>query len=256
MKSFDIEGASHDDHIFRTIIKNRSFYEEPLLRYMLSCMNFSRKKNTLTIDVGANIGNHSIFMRSFLSDFLIAIEPNPKVLPLLQRNLSKNIDNYTIFDYAVGEAECVATIDIPDDVKNNVGMAKVSFDGSGEKINVKTLDSIFDQWKKTQNKSHTISAIKIDVEGMELSVLKGAKIIIANHKPDIFAEAATTEEYKKLNNYLTELGYRKLSKWGATPVYHFAYKPTLLQIAATKGAEIFQKIRRLKLGLSRQLSRN
>jgi FkbM family methyltransferase len=246
MKSFDIEGISQDDHLFKRIVETQSFYEKDLLEYMYSLLRNSTTRKTLAIDVGANIGNHSIFMRSFLSDYLIAIEPNAKILPFLRRNLSMNINNYAIYDCAVGEANATATLVLPEGAKNNIGMARVSFNGNGNTVQIYPLDSIVDKWQQSRREQCNVSVIKIDVEGMELAVLKGAVKTITKYKPHIFVEAATAEEYRKLNDYLQGLGYRKLSKWAATPVFHFAFDPSLLLILRARRAELFRSIQRIK----------
>src|SRR3989338_10130702 len=90
-KLFDVEGVSQEDHIYKEIIKNRSFYEIDLLEYMYLINKCLHKENTIAIDVGANIGNHSIFFQSFLTDHVISVEPNPNVLPILEKNLNQNI---------------------------------------------------------------------------------------------------------------------------------------------------------------------
>lgn len=270
MKSFDIEGVSQDDYISKIITISQSFYEEEILDYMYSFTKFPHRKKTLAIDIGANIGNHSVFMRSFLSDHLIAVEPNPKVLPVLQRNLSKNIEGYTIYNCAAGKVNGIATIAVPNEDRNNIGLAKVlrnekemeSFtrDPLTSKwkhynIEVSTLDSIFYEWQGSRDEPYHISVIKIDVEGMEPTVLTGAEKIISIHKPNIFVEATTTEEYIRLNNQLRGLGYRKLSKWPPAPVYHFAFKPTMLQLVKARRIELFHTMRRIKSRLIKLLSR-
>ncbi len=246
---FAIEGVSEHDHIFKQIARNHNFYEEDLLRYLAFISKTTKRRGKrLAVDVGANIGNHSIFMRAFLSEHLIAIEPNPVVLTVLRKNLDRNIDNYTIYACGVGEREGVASIAIPDNATHNVGMAKLSFDEQGDEIRVKTLDSIIDKWQATQDESFCVSVIKIDVEGMELSVLKGAVKTIKKHKPHIFVEAATDEEYRLLKHYLKGLSYYKTSKWAATPVYHFAFEP---DIGLLSKIFIYKAIRYVKIRLKR-----
>ncbi|MCB2262719.1 MAG: FkbM family methyltransferase [Candidatus Thiosymbion ectosymbiont of Robbea hypermnestra] len=268
--SFDIEGVSQDDYIFNSISMTRSFYEKDLLDYMHSVVKFphKNKNKTLAIDVGANIGNHSIFMRSFLSDHLIAIEPNPEVLPILRRNLAKNIEDYTIYNRAVGDAEGTATIAVPDKERNNAGLARVlSHDGHGKRetstldpfidkwsryeIEVSTLDSILEEWREGRDEGYEVSVIKIDVEGMESAVLTGAENTISDHRPNIFVEATTAEGYRELNNRLRRFGYRRMSKWPPAPVYHFAFKPTIPRIVRARHAQSLHTMRRITSRMTR-----
>ena len=252
-KQFHIEGVSQEDHIFKNISDTKSFYELDLLKYMHKILRHDKTDPTVIIDVGANIGNHSIFMQCFLSDFIISIEPNPAVTPVLRKNLSRNVTGYEVFECAVGKVESTANISVPDQVKNNIGMAKVNFGGLGDRIAVTTLDSLFNKWKKNHINPCRVSAIKIDVEGMELGVLQGAKEIIATHKPNIFVEAATIQEFEILNDYLDQFGYKMLSKWAVTPVYHFCFKPTYKQIIIVRYAQLQHLLHGLKLRLASTL---
>lgn len=228
-KLFNIEGIEND-LIYDNISRLGTFYEINLLEYIYRIKSFfqSKDKKNIVLDVGANIGNHSIFFGSFIANHLIAIEPNPEVLPILRNNLSKNIESYTLFESAVGEKEGLGTIFFPEYSANNYGEAKIDSESETGSIKISTVDSIISSWKQKEKNSFTVSLIKIDVEGMELQVLKGAKKTILEYKPHIFAEAETKEEFKKVYSYLKSLGYKKLpGHWAATPVHQYVYNPSL-----------------------------
>lgn len=227
-KVFDIEGVSEDDYIYKSILRADTFYEVDLLEYIESVKSFfpSVRGRNVAIDIGANIGNHSIFLSSFIADHLIAIEPNPDVLPKLRRNLSKNGCNYTLYECAVGESESKGSIVVPKSMNDNIGATRVDPKDTDGKIEVLTLDSVISSWKKNEKNDISVSLIKIDVEGMEPQVLKGAKDTIIEYTPHIFAEAATKEEFERINDCLQPLGYRRLpGKWASTSVYHFVKNP-------------------------------
>jgi len=230
-KSFKVRGISQNDHIYKNIVCSHSFYEMELLKYIQTVKFFfsSEFEDTLAIDVGANIGNHSIFFRSFITKYLISIEPNPEVLPTLRENLSHNIDNFTLYDCAVGDKSSKGNVIMPKNMLNNIGAAQIVIQNNNGKVSIVTLDSIFLSWKKNNKINNmSISLIKIDVEGMEVLVLKGSVDIISKYRPHIFAEAATKVELDNILGFLHPLGYSKLPvKWGETPVYHFVYKPNL-----------------------------
>ncbi|MEH6552215.1 MAG: FkbM family methyltransferase [Pseudomonadales bacterium] len=235
---FDIEGVAEDDHIYQCIVRSGTFYELDLLEHirLLKPFFYSKSYKNVVIDIGANIGNHSLFFSSFLADHLIAIEPNPHVLPILRRNLSKNIDNYTLLEHGVGEKEGTGTLVLPD--AHNIGGARIDLQSNTGNISISTLDSAFSSWKENECEPISLALIKIDVEGMEPQVLKGAENTIAEYKPHIFAEAATKEELHRISSYLNPLGYRKLpGHWAATPVYHFAHNPSFSLI--TKAYSIY-----------------
>ncbi len=231
-KIFDIEGVSNNDYLYQRIVRTGVFYEIDLLEYIYRLKPFLRVKNRkhVALDVGANIGNHAIFFGSFLAEHLIAIEPNPDVIPVLRRNLSKNVDDYTLYECAVGEKAGRGTLVAPED---NIGAARVDLQNEEGNTEITTLDIVFSSWRQTQNDPIYLSLIKIDVEGMEAQVLKGAENTILEYRPHIFVEAATKEGFDGVCSYLCSLGYRKLpGRWAATPVYHFAYKPGLGLLAS------------------------
>lgn len=223
-RDFNITGASVKDHLYKVLCSTGTFYEIALLKYIAYFMKHSRRENSIAIDVGANIGNHSIFFQSFLTEYVIAVEPNPKALPALKRNLSTNIENYTIYEWGLGEASGKGSMILPDNASDNVGMARLNL-GHGD-IGVMTLDSLMEEWHARHNVKGRITLIKVDVEGMELSVLKGAKKTIETYRPHLLIEAATDSELSDLKYYLEGFGYQPLCHYGITPVYHFCYIPT------------------------------
>ncbi len=228
--AFDIKGVSEDDHVYQEIVRAKSFYELDLLEYVYRLRRELRATDgkNVVIDIGANIGNHSIFLRSFLADTLIAIEPNAKVVPVLRRNLAKNVADYAVFDCAVGEREGRGTIMIPDGMENNAGAAGIEFSDDTGGVVVSTLDLVMADWEKEHGAAVRLPLLKIDVEGMELDVLKGATDTLRDHRPHILVEALTDTDVETINQFLRPLGYRKLpGRWGFSPVHHFAYKPRI-----------------------------
>lgn len=249
-KTFNIFGVSKEDHIYQNIVNNHTFYEIDLLEYISNIRKFFQPENSITIDVGANIGNHSIYFESFICDHVIAIEPNSEVLPILIKNLRLNTNNYTIYENALGEEESVGRIILPENSKKNNGMTKIECfmknDGTNNTIKILTLDSIIDDWKQKNPCQGCVSMIKIDVEGMELAVLKGAQNTIRKYRPHLFIEAATLTEFNELNHYLNSLGYRPLTHLAVTPVYHFAFKPTKSLRIFVSWFRFLRKVKKVK----------
>ena len=62
------------------------------------------------------------------------------------------------------------------------------------------------------------AAMKLDVEGMALEVLKGARRTLAANLPSLHVEAFPYE-YEAINNFLTEMGYRKVAQVSDDHVY-------------------------------------
>ena len=160
------------------------------------------------IDVGAHIGTHTIAMARLVGDegLVFAFEPQVKIYQELLVNLDLNeITNVHTYFAALGESQSRISM-IPPPVYNE-GHASVG--EGGNRVELKTLDS----YQFTD-----VSVIKIDVEGAENGVLKGARQTITQNKPVILIEimgghdfdSATPEVKAKIQStldLLTELGY-------------------------------------------------
>ncbi len=161
----------------------------------------SRKKTNLVIDVGAYIGNHSVFFSKYFKN-VISFEPNSFSYKLLQLNtLSKK--NIKIYNYGLSKKNSVKDFYSYD----------LNFGGSSviqnKNLKYKKIKAKFVKFDGLKIKKKA-DLIKIDVEGDELNVLKGMNKYILKHKPTIVFECQISEfkngttqviEYLKKNNY-------------------------------------------------------
>lgn len=193
------------DHIGLKINMEGRYERDSLdiLRKFLVSQNLIETSD-FAIDIGANIGNHSVFFAEFFSR-VYSFEPNPKTFKLLEFNCNgKNIIliNYGLSDICGRLRFAVSS--------TNIGGSRVILeDGpvSGEiiHIDVHRLDDI-EEIPQTK-----IALIKIDVEGHELHVIRGAKKIIQNNKPAIVFELHPHEIKDGTSSVIDELkneGYK------------------------------------------------
>ena len=157
---------SGENAFIKKLIKNKSF------------------ENGVIFDVGANIGDYSIYMReNGVLAPIFAFEPHPQTYQELISNTSKL--NLTHLNLGLGDSTFETAIF---DYKSNNGSQHASIykevildihksDAIETKISVTTLDSIVEQYN-----IENISLLKIDTEGNELSVIKGANKTIAASK--------------------------------------------------------------------------
>lgn len=182
---------AHDDFLGK-LLKSWKLYEEDFLKYSIPQV----KEWTTIIDVGANIGNHTLFWLYKGFD-VISFEPIVDNWDLLIYNVYNNklYENWTGYNVWLWNKEWKMQFQI---VNNNMWACRKSDIINGwTRIDVKTLDSY------TTKKP--ISLIKIDVEGMELEVLEGALWIITKYRPDLMVEINNPETLE----FLEGLGYRR-----------------------------------------------
>jgi len=166
-------------------------------------------------DIGANTGYYSILSGSlFPKSTIHAFEPVEEHITNLKDNVALNgtQNNVTIHSCALGEENKTEKIYL-------AGSGSTLQKGFGETdtaatrtIEVKNLDSLM-----AAEQMSAPHFIKIDVEGHELAVLKGAKNIIASAKPILFVEVAYSmrnlgrdfinDKFGETFEFLTELGY-------------------------------------------------
>lgn len=133
------------------------------------------------VDIGANVGNHSLFIASFLSPArVIPFEPNPIAYKLLLANICLNglQDMFDLSNLGIGLSDVDASGYAMEKRGRNLGAAKMLPD-SGD-IMVERGD--------TRLAKVTPDLIKIDVEGMEMQVLGGLEETVARARPWLFVE--------------------------------------------------------------------
>ena len=165
-------------------------------------------KASVAIDVGANIGNHSVYFSKFFSK-VISIEPSPFNYELLKLNaqlaIQKNIECVNI-GASDTKGELIYSYADP----ANSGSVFLSPTNNSEHnkniVKVDSLDNIFINEK--------ISLIKIEVEGMELQVINGALEIIKKQMPFILFEQTKTSfinQSSPVIDKLSALGYKSFA---------------------------------------------
>ncbi len=198
------------DHIGLEI-NNFGIYEEDLLNAIMSFLKdkLHLKKLSTFIDIGANIGNHSLYF-SKISKKVFSYEPNPNTYELLKFN-TRNITNINIFNIGISDKNEKKFLN-----ESNFNIGDSSIVSSIERQSIKEDGTIFheinsfklDDLKDFSNEE--ISMIKIDVEGHELEVMVGAKELIKKNKPLLIFEhniEINKEQALKINAFLKQLDY-------------------------------------------------
>ena len=159
---------------------------------------------SIVADVGANIGTIAVPLAQHLGSagFLYAFEPQRVVFQPLCANVAlQSLTNVECVPVAVGAVH--HTLHLPDidyDKPSNFGGMEMGAFATGRPVQQVVLDDYFDRGP--------FSLIKIDVEGMELEVLRGAQRIIEAHRPILYVEDDRGDKAADLEAALRDLGYR------------------------------------------------
>ncbi len=171
----------------------------------------------IVIEVGANIGSHSLALSKMVKEgLLFAFEPQNVVFQNLCANLSLNsITNCYCYQSALSENENEKLhLPIVDySIPYNFGAIALTNTkiNSLSRVKVDRLDNIFSSF-------NNVKLIKIDVEGMELKVLKGGNKLIKRTRPILYLENEILENSKDLIEYIFSLDYRLF--WHILPLYN------------------------------------
>jgi len=139
------------------------------------------KENSIFMDVGANFGYLSCLAASKIGNrgagCVIAVEPNPRMLALLRKNIVVNwsMAPVEVHDCAAAAEAGYLTLNIPEHAANaTISRTQENAKGMSLIVRASTVDTIA--------AGRTIDVLKIDVEGYEAAVLKGARKTIRESK--------------------------------------------------------------------------
>lgn len=163
----------------------------------------SKLRDSLFVDVGANIGYYSI-MAAKKGNHVIAIEANPKTFDCLVDTIHLNGlgEKIEAVRGAAWSSYMMLKIGSP-------GYSDVSQIGTeGEEIQGIPLDLVL--------AGETPRLVKIDVEGAEPEVLKGMRDTIARQKPEIIFETLSEQKEQECKTILRGYGYTRFQRLDST----------------------------------------
>lgn len=170
----------------------------------------SRYRGGTFIDVGASIGNHTVYFGKCCSaDEVYSFEPVNKSFEHLWENVRLNSlsEKVRAYNLALGAHDCTGQMVMPDG--GNEGMWNFVPELMGTTV-MKCLDYF---------NIDDVTLIKIDAEGYEADVLIGGIETIREHRPAIIAEANTDKDLEGIMEILEPLGYGVLKRHNVTPTY-------------------------------------
>ena len=174
---------------------NGRFFEEGELGHLAERL----PRGLRIVDAGANTGNHTAFFARIMeAATVVPLEPDADAVAAIRRTVAANgLANVDCrhLGVAVGAAEGLMRAVFSEG--GGLGATRLLADAAGT-IRVRRLDDLG---------LGRVEFLKIDVEGMEMAVLAGARNTIARDRPSIFVEVldATIPDFL---GFLDSVGYR------------------------------------------------
>lgn len=168
----------------------------------------------VVVEVGANIGAHTVGIARKVgcSGRVLAFEPQRVVFQTLCANIALNsLTNVECYWAAVSSTS--GNINVPEvDFNNPQNFGGVSLLGGYPGENVSCI--MLDELRSIQR----LRLLKIDVEGMETDVIKGAMGLIGKYKPFIYVENDRVAKSEALMRLIDSTGYRIY--WHCPPFFN------------------------------------
>ena len=199
----------NDIYIGRAIEKYGEFSEYEVELFRTIC-----KSGDIVVEVGANIGTHTLALSQMVAPQgrVYAYEPQRLIFQTLCANMAINsIENVECYQAAVSSEE--GTITIPEleyDRENNFGGLNIENFKNGYKVPLICLDNALE--------ISALKLLKIDVEGMEHNVITGARNLIKKHRPVLYVENDREEKSSALIELIWSLNYK--AYWHLPPLFN------------------------------------
>lgn len=167
--------------------------------------------NAIVFDIGANIGIYTVrTAKTYANCMVYSFEPNPDVYARLKKNISLNkLNNVKPFPLGFADRKTTAYLD----AEQSTVLGRISYEKGQTEVDLETLDLFV-----AKEPVHRIDILKIDVEGFELSVLKGAEHVLQRVKRIVMECDKALEQ--QVCTYLEGKGFRLLMK---IPQYNILY---------------------------------
>lgn len=182
---WDLIQASH---------RRGKFYEEEELDIIRRYF-----KGGVFVDIGANVGNHSLYALLFLdAQKVIAFEPNPEAYRILETNIALNQLGSRFQLHKVGLADKPGFA-VLKTFENNLGAARFAVGENASGLEIKRGDDVL--------RDEAVTFVKIDTEGFEMMVLSGLRETLTRKRPTLFIEVENAN-IPAFEQYLRDVNYR------------------------------------------------
>jgi FkbM family methyltransferase len=207
-QKFSLAFRRAEDHIARSIRSDGAFYESEMLWDIRSRLFFPKN----AIDIGAHVGNHTVFLAGVLGAHCLSFEPNASNFSLLRHNVERNglQQLCTLRNAAVGATKGRGRA--IDGAEGNSGMARVERVPDGD-VPIVSIDDVVVSGSQ-------VDLLKIDVEGWELEVLRGGEGTLNKSRPVVYVETSAAS-FSAVRSLLSASRYVCWKRFNPTPTFLF-----------------------------------
>jgi FkbM family methyltransferase len=173
---------------------------------------FLPKQGDIVVDIGAHMGRYTIISskRVGANGKVVAIEAHPNNFEMLNRNIKLNqLTNVVPLNYAVYSKETKIKLYLPEvesgyTIYNTIMSNRARTEDKFVEVNANTLDYLL-QLKGIME----VNWIKIDVEGAEFEVLKGATNVLSKSKDiALLIEVHGLDNYRPIVEFLSSYNFK------------------------------------------------
>jgi FkbM family methyltransferase len=141
---------------------------------------FDKYPETKVVDIGANIGDSVALVKSLVEVPMLCIEGDDFYFNLLKENTAQ-FENTKIFQRYLGEVN----MDINARPIQDNGSLKIDTSDNSSSITIQKFDTLSEQFPLDFK---NVKVFKIDTDGFDLKILRGAKEALEKDKPVVFFE--------------------------------------------------------------------
>lgn len=207
----DFYGLQYYGNLTNNIDFNIYFYgafEKPLLYFLRDTLSRLNKDKAIFVDIGANVGQHSLFMAAHGAQ-VHSFEPFDRVRNQLQMQIDKNaLTSITVHPLGLSNENTRLPFFAP--TGNNAGIG--SFDASTTSkgnVSIGELELVKGDDYLAAQSITTIDIMKMDVEGFEKFAIEGLQKSLSDTRPIIvceitYGQSLSFESLEQLENALPE----------------------------------------------------
>lgn len=187
------------------------------------------------IDIGANVGDTIAVIKTAIDIPVIGIEGDP----ISYRFMEQNVEQFTgisLIKEFLGEKKETLKVEL-EKTGWNTTLVPVTGSDSGQNISLKTLDAVL---KEKELDGRTLKLLKIDTEGFDTIILRGATDLISHQHPVLYFEFNKSNMEAINEDGLSTL--LSLKKYGYQTIIFFDNKGRYLLSASISDTDLITQL--------------